>query len=154
MAVYAAMIDRMDQNIGRIVTKLKEMGELNNTLILFLSDNGGCHEAIKNKGNYISTTRESGAPDSFDSYEIPWANVSNTPFRMHHHWVMKAVFQLRLLPFILKKLMRGKYNPLFWEHEGNRVMRKGDWKLVTQYNVQTKKLVLGNCIISKPTDQS
>ena len=45
MAVYAAMIDRMDRNIGRILTRLQEMGQKENTLVLFLSDNGACAEA-------------------------------------------------------------------------------------------------------------
>lgn len=87
MAVYAAMIHRLDQNIGRVIDKLQEMGELENTMIIFLSDNGGCHEGTKNKGNYIRTTGETGNSDSFDAYEYPWANVSNTPFRLHKHWV-------------------------------------------------------------------
>ena len=41
-AVYAAMVDRMDQNVGRLLAKLRELGELDNTLVLFMSDNGGC----------------------------------------------------------------------------------------------------------------
>ncbi len=191
MAVYAAMIDRMDQNIGRVVAQLQKMGELDHTLILFLSDNGGCHERIKNTGTYIRTTGETGAPDSFDSYEFPWANVSNTPFRMHKHWVHEggistpfiAVYPgeiqggriisetvghiIDLMPTLLD-FVGGKYpenyhgnkitsmegislkpaltgkelhrnQPLFWEHEGNRAMRVGDWKLVSQYDYQANK---------------
>ena len=87
MAVYAAMIDRMDQNIGKVVNYLAETGELKNTLIIFLADNGGCHEPIKNRGNYLPTTAETGTRESFDAYEYPWANASNTPFRMFKHWV-------------------------------------------------------------------
>lgn len=98
MAVYAAMVDRLDQNIGRVLEKLEEMGELDNTMIIFLSDNGGCHEGTKNKGNYIRTTGETGNRDSFDAYEYPWANVSNTPFRMHKHWVHEGGIST---PFII-----------------------------------------------------
>lgn len=87
MSVYAAMVDRMDQNIGRLLKHLKETDVNENTLIIFLSDNGGCHEAIRNQGNYNTTTEITGKPGSFDAYEYPWANVSNTPFRMHKHWV-------------------------------------------------------------------
>lgn len=108
MAVYAAMIDRLDQNIGRMVTQLEKMGELNNTLIIFLSDNGGCHEGTKNKGNFIRTTGETGAPDSFDAYEFPWANVSNTPFRMHKHWVHEGGISTPFIAFYPEKIKGGK----------------------------------------------
>jgi len=87
MSVYAAMIDRLDQNIGKILDKVKDMEEEENTLVIFLSDNGGCHEQIKNRGSYLPTTAETGTRDSFDAYEYPWANASNTPFRMFKHWV-------------------------------------------------------------------
>ncbi len=90
MAVYAAMIYRMDIGIGKIINKLKETGAYENTLILFFSDNGGCHEPIylwdwaqKNEG-------EIGSPESFDGYGFPWANVSNTPFRLFKHWTMEG----------------------------------------------------------------
>ena len=87
MAVYAAMIDRMDQNIGRVFTTLRKENLDHNTLIVFIADNGGCHERVKNVGNYIHTTGITGDPDSFDSYQYNWANASNTPFRMFKHWV-------------------------------------------------------------------
>ena len=108
MAVYAAMIDRLDQNIGRMVEQLEKMGELNNTLIIFLSDNGGCHEATKNKGNFIRTTGETGGPDSFDAYEFPWANVSNTPFRMHKHWVHEGGISTPFIAFYPEQIKGGK----------------------------------------------
>ncbi len=77
MATYAAMIDRMDQNIGRLVDFLQETGELDNTIIFFLSDNGGCGEIVhKGKAGVLT-----GRPDSFDAYEFSWASVSNTPFQ-------------------------------------------------------------------------
>lgn len=81
MAVYAAMIDRMDQNIGRVVTWLQDHGKLENTLLLFLSDNGGCAEPYRDLGggkfSDINNPNTSGAV----SYGQGWANASNTPFR-------------------------------------------------------------------------
>ena len=65
MATYAAMIDCVDQNIGRVLSKLEEKGELNNTVIFFLSDNGACQESP-------------GVSPS-------WANASNTPYRRYKH---------------------------------------------------------------------
>jgi len=78
MAVYAAMVDRMDRNIGRILDKLKELGEEDNTLVMFLSDNGGCPYE-RNKTKDIAP----GSAESYRTYDAPWANVSNTPFRLY-----------------------------------------------------------------------
>ena len=78
MAVYAAMVDRMDQNIGRILNKLKELKVEDNTLVMFLSDNGGCPYE-RNKTNDIPP----GPAESYRTYDSPWANVSNTPFRLY-----------------------------------------------------------------------
>ncbi len=87
MAVYAAQIDRMDQGIGRILQTLKSLGKDDNTLVLFLSDNGGCHEGgplgFDNRNNGLPP----GGVDSYMSYGRSWANASNTPFRMFKHWV-------------------------------------------------------------------
>lgn len=83
MAVYAAQIDRMDQSIGRILAKLREQNQLENTLIFFLSDNGGCAEIIDRGTKGVPA----GAADSFLSYGVGWANASNTPFRLYKHWV-------------------------------------------------------------------
>jgi len=188
MAVYAAMIDRMDQEIGKILGKLSEMGEDKNTIITFISDNGGCHERIKNLGNYLPTSGITGNPDSFDAYEYNWANASNTPFRWFKHWVHEGgisspcivwypqlieagrvdnspVHIIDIMPTFVElaggiypetfhdhaiKPMMGKSlvpvfadeNPewkriLFWEHEGNRAVRNGDWKLVSRYDNAT-----------------
>ena len=81
MAVYAAMIDRMDRNIGRIGAKIKEMGVEDNTLVLFLSDNGGC----AGKANYTPDIPP-GPVESYRSVDPPWANASNTPFRKYKVW--------------------------------------------------------------------
>jgi len=82
MAVYAAQIDRMDQNIGKVLAKLKDMGAEDNTLVMFLSDNGACHET----GPLGFDNRKNGLPpggvDSYMSYGQSWANAGNTPFRM------------------------------------------------------------------------
>jgi len=185
MAVYAAAIDRMDQGIGKVLTKLDEINEINNTLIIFISDNGGCHERIKNLGNYITTAGTTGSPDSFDSYEYNWANASNTPFRWFKHWVHEGGISAPCIVWFPKMIEAGRIDkrlahiidimptfielaggiypdslngkpvkpmmgkslvPVFkniniewertllWEHEGNRAVRKGDWKMVSRYD--------------------
>jgi arylsulfatase len=88
MAVYAAQVDRMDQGVGRVVAALKEKGVFEDTLIMFLSDNGACHE-----GGPLGFDRDEGqggplgGPDSYQSYGLSWSNASNVPFRRHKHWV-------------------------------------------------------------------
>ena len=106
MEVYAAQIDRMDQGIGRIVDALKANGQLDNTLVMFLSDNGGCAEGCGDSADGYAgamigraITRDGrpvrygnnpdvtpGPEDTYQSYAIPWANLSNTPFRLYKHW--------------------------------------------------------------------
>jgi arylsulfatase len=87
MAVYAAQIERMDYGIGKVLDKIKEIGARNNTLVLFLADNGGCAEG----GPVGFDNRKNGLPpggvDSYMSYGLSWANASNTPFRRYKHWV-------------------------------------------------------------------
>jgi arylsulfatase A-like enzyme len=78
MAVYAAMVDRMDQNIGRVLNKLEELDVEDNTLVMFLSDNGGCPYE-RNRTKDIPP----GPAESYRTYDSPWANVSNTPFRLY-----------------------------------------------------------------------
>jgi arylsulfatase A-like enzyme len=81
MEIYAAQIDSIDQNVGRLVTKLQALGQFENTLILFLSDNGCSAEG--GPGGF-SRGRE-GAPIgtalSYASAGLEWANASDTPFR-------------------------------------------------------------------------
>jgi arylsulfatase A-like enzyme len=99
MAVYAAQMDRMDQGVGRILQKIHALGEEDNTLVIFLADNGGCAEEIEpnfrnlqgkvrtiggkvvNYGNVPSVMP--GPANTFQSYGAGWANVSNTPFRQY-----------------------------------------------------------------------
>ncbi|SPJ26572.1 arylsulfatase [Falsiruegeria mediterranea] len=103
MATYAAMVDRMDQSIGTLVGALRKLGQLDNTLILFLSDNGGCAEFMAEDGwaqFYPDVTQDGrkitmgnvpnltpGDAQTFQSYDKPWANVSNAPFRLFKHYV-------------------------------------------------------------------
>ncbi|MCA0242544.1 MAG: arylsulfatase [Proteobacteria bacterium] len=110
MEVYAAQIDRMDQGIARIVQALKDTGRFDNTLIIFLADNGACAEDIP-QGVSIeelvdklmiarATTRRGepvhigndvdrmpGPENTYQSYGTAWANLSNTPFRLYKHWI-------------------------------------------------------------------
>lgn len=76
MAVYCAMIDRVDQNLGRLFTKVKELGQWDNTLILFLTDNGACREQP-------NTTPDvpPGPVEGYRTVSVGWANASNTPYR-------------------------------------------------------------------------
>ena len=107
MATYAAQISIMDEGIGRIVDSLRKTGLYDNTVIFFLSDNGGCAEYLKENGEegnwpefYGGLTRDGtkikvgnlqhlqpGGEETFMSYDLPWANASNTPFRLFKSWV-------------------------------------------------------------------
>ncbi|MBM3787329.1 MAG: arylsulfatase, partial [Acidobacteria bacterium] len=103
MEVYAAMVDRLDQNIGRVLEKIRRMGQEENTLVLFLADNGGCAEVLRGEGKALhipKRTRDGrpvkfgnipailpGKADDYQSYGLEWANASNTPFRLYKHWV-------------------------------------------------------------------
>ncbi len=85
MEVYAAMVDRMDQGIGKVVETLERQGKLDNTLILFLSDNGGCAENIDGR-KLNQEGSKVGERGSYVAYDEPWANVSNTPYRKYKSW--------------------------------------------------------------------
>jgi len=110
MEVYAAQIDRMDQGIGRILAALEETGQLDDTLIIFLSDNGACAEDIPegvtvdelvHKLMIAKAHTRAGEPvrfgnipeimpgpeNTYQSYGTAWANLSNTPFRLYKHWI-------------------------------------------------------------------
>ncbi len=174
MAVYAAMVDRLDQGVGRILGKLDEIGARQNTLVLFLSDNGASAEEY----SMVTPHLPPGTNDSFHTCGPPWANASNTPFRLYKHWVHEggistpfiaswpamiakpglvrqpghivdvmatcvdvagARYPERVLPMegtTLRPLFQGGTIPertLFWEHEGNRAVRRGRWKLVSRF---------------------
>ena len=97
MAVFAAMVEGVDQGVGRIVQHLKATDSLENTLILFLSDNGGCYEwgpfgfdgRSRTGQNDLRTgkaLREIGGRGTHQAYGSGWANLSNTPFRLYKHF--------------------------------------------------------------------
>jgi arylsulfatase A-like enzyme len=106
MAVYAAMIERMDRGIGTILEKLDERGIADNTLVMFMSDNGGNFEEINDPGDNVPRdpwmpykTRDGrrvdrgnkptvipGPEDTYQSIGIPWGNCTNTPFRLYKHY--------------------------------------------------------------------
>ncbi len=219
METYAAMIDVMDQGIGRIIAALEEKGELDNTIILYMQDNGGCAEPVLTNrmaqpltdeqmvlqpypqdqvltvrkpeytrdGRFIRSGRGvmPGPADTWVAYGEEWANASNTPFRLYKsfvheggiatplivHWpdgiakkgllvdepghlidIMPTCLALAgvsfpeefngtgsftpeglsLLPALAGKKLSREF--LFWEHEGNRAIRMGNWKLVSRLN--------------------
>lgn len=97
MATFAAMVDHVDQGIGGIVAHLKATHELDNTLIVFLSDNGACYEwgpfgfdGVSRKGitklHVGEQLAEIGQPHTHESYGSAWANLGSTPFRMYKHF--------------------------------------------------------------------
>jgi arylsulfatase len=183
IAVYAAMIDSMDQGIGRILASLEETKQADNTIVMFLSDNGGCHEIPKPNWFDVTTrTRDDqpigrehgplGSQRTYESYGPAWAWVSNTPFRRYKHFVHEggiatpfimrwpkivpaggddrvprhvidvmptllgaaaATYPSRRTPLPGVDLLEKPQRDLFWEHEGNRAIRRGDWKLVAQH---------------------
>ncbi len=184
MAVYAAMVEQMDRGIGHLLDALDRRGMSRNTLVMFLSDNGGCAEEIGPQGrskNFPLKTRDGrpirlgngteiapGPEDTYASYGLEWAHVSNTPFRLFKSFVHEGGIatpfiarwpaRLRagtvssrvghvidLLPTCLEAAgsrfppLEGRNifrsdpvepRTLFWEHEGNRAVRRGPWKLV------------------------
>lgn len=187
MAIYAAMVDHMDQAIGRVLDDLKSHDEFANSLIVFTSDNGGCAEwdpfgfDIKSGPKTILHENDElahmGSAGTFHSVGSGWANASNTPWRLYKHFNHEGgiavpcilhgpsvnqghkgtihstpTHLIDLLPTILEsagisetvdtkslpgqslhRVMRGQPLPnrkLFFEHEGNRAVRDGRWKLV------------------------
>ena len=253
MEVYAAMIDRMDQGVGRIVDHLQETGRLENTLVMFLQDNGGCAETIGRGANPTAAgqpaaeqpsqraarpslppladdalqlsivpaqTRDGfpirqgvgvmpGPRDTYLAYGRGWANVSNTPFREYKHFVHEGGISTPLIVHWGGRLARGgelehqpahlidimatcvavsgaeyparlndqtilpmegvsllpafdgrplKRDALYWEHEGNRAMRQGAWKLVAKgrrgawelYDMEADRTELENLAAREP----
>ena len=192
MEVYAAMIDCLDQGVGNVVQTIRDLGKLDNTLLMFLSDNGGCHESADiaqgtPRNTWADPNAMPGGPDSFDGYDRPWANASNTPLRMFKSWVHeggissplvchwpngikvpegsvtdapghvidlmatcvdlgradyprdrngKAITPLegKSLRPIFETGAREGHEAIFWEHQGNRAVRMGRWKLVAKRN--------------------
>mmetsp|Transcript_33577 Transcript_33577/g.61788 ORF Transcript_33577/g.61788 Transcript_33577/m.61788 type:complete len:606 (-) Transcript_33577:485-2302(-) len=209
MATYAAQVTIMDHGVGRILNALRRNGVYDNTVIFFMSDNGGCAEYLKENGEeghwpefYGGLTREGqqiqvgnlpnlnpGGDETFMSYDLPWSNASNTPFRLfksfvheggistpfvvhwpsamsstkhsarinnersddygkicHSPWVMMDIVATccdlagvpvpdhvegeSFLPILHGNDDTTRIKPIFWEHQGNRAVRDGQWKLV------------------------
>lgn len=181
MELHAAMVDRMDREIGRLIKQLKAMEAYENTLILFASDNGASAEIMVRHGGHDPEA----APGSEDTYLClgpGFSSACNTPFRRHKTWVheggistpliahwpagIKARGEMRetpahvidIVPTVLDiagiqkpaewngeqapaapgKSLASTFNEdvtverdyLWWLHEGNRAIRRGDWKLV------------------------
>ena len=245
MEVYAAMIDNMDQGIGRIVEALKSTGQLENTLVMYFQDNGGCAEGMGRRNDGPQRTEKPtldplrkdflqpdmipkqtrdgfpmrqgkgvmpGPPDTYIGYGRAWATVSNTPFREYKHWVHEGGISTPLIAHWPAKIKRkgewentpghlvdlmatcvdvaeaqyptafhdgkaikpmegrslrlafeGKGDQIdrkaiYWEHEGNRAVRVGDWKLVAKgkqgpwelYNIGQDRSELNDLATSKP----
>ena len=247
MEVYAAMLDCMDQGIGRLIDTLKKNGQFENTLILYLQDNGGCAELMGRNGPFVARadsptlpplakdflqpdmipkqTRDGfpvrqgagvmpGGADTYVGYGRDWANVSNTPFREYKHWQHEGGISTPLIahwPAGIDAARRGKLEkqpshlidimatcvavsgakypaefaghtiqpqegvslvpalagvpldrkaPLFWEHEGNRAIRSGDWKLVSKhpgvwdlYDIAADRAEMHNLAAEKPDNK-
>ena len=206
MAVYAAQIDRVDKGVGRILAKLQELGVEDNTLIMFMSDNGGCAEFLAEESNRPEPSQYSmpnadgsqvtvgnisglrpGPATTFMSYDLAWANASNSPFRLFKRWTHEGGISTPLIvhwpdrikqPAIvhepthitdipatciaaagatyptefggnpitpiegqsfMQALDSGDWTrakPIFWEHEGSRAVRMGEWKLVSEVGGQ------------------
>ncbi len=179
MAVHAAMVDRMDREIGRILDTIKKAKKDTDTLVIFLSDNGASAE-IMVRGDGHDPHADCGTGATFLSIGPGWSSLCNTPFRRHKTWVheggihtplvvrwpagMKAKGELRTTPGhvadvvpTLLELATGKppvpttdappfagrslvpalakdvaveRDSIWWQHEGNRALRVGDWKIV------------------------
>ena len=86
MAIHAAMIHRMDLEIGRVLDQLKAMGAMENTVIFFLSDNGASAEQII-RGDGHDRSAPPGSAKTFLSIGPAWSSAANTPFRLHKSWV-------------------------------------------------------------------
>ena len=85
MAIHAAMIDRMDREIGRVLGQLDAMGAGENTVVLFVSDNGASAEQII-RGDMHDPAAAPGSAKSYLCLGPGWSTASNTPFRLHKHW--------------------------------------------------------------------
>jgi arylsulfatase A-like enzyme len=217
MEVYAAMVSAMDRAAGRVVAALEASSTLDDTLIVFLSDNGACGEEFRGlyalAPLFLEVPRRTagglevrfgdrpdvvpGPPDTFASYGRGWAHLSTTPLRRYKHWtheggiavpffvhwparlrdrtgsiVHAPAHVVDLAPTLLEvasaeppaadvsdqsahpadsggsagapplrgrsllPILRGEPaepRTLFWEHEGNRAIASGDWKLVSRW---------------------
>jgi len=98
MAVYAAQIECMDRGVGNILDKIRQMQKMDNTLVIFLSDNGGCGEGGVFGQDFWNNGAPAGGPDGYHNYGTAWANASNTPFRKYKQYTHEGGI---LTPFIV-----------------------------------------------------
>ena len=107
MAAYCAMVEQVDRTVGRIIDSLKKTNQYENTVIMFLSDNGGCAELFQEDTDWPDPSQwetsltldgepvrvgdipevRPGPDTTFQAVELPWANVSDAPFRLFKRWV-------------------------------------------------------------------
>jgi arylsulfatase A-like enzyme len=95
MATYAAMVDRMDQNVGKVMATLNELGIAGNTVVMFLSDNGGCTEEPGGR----DPTQQPGIVSTYTAVGPAWGWAQNTPFRRYKSWVNEGGIST---PFIVR----------------------------------------------------
>lgn len=111
MAVYAAQMYRMDHNIGALLEYLGVNNLLDNTLIMFLSDNGATKAAIYLATGWVADrSGPIGSANSFDSYGAGWANASNTPFRLFKHWTNEGGIKTPLIMHWPNQIPAGSKN--------------------------------------------
>jgi arylsulfatase len=129
MAVFAAMVESIDEGVGQIVEHLEETGDFENTLILFLSDNGACYEwgpfgfdGTSRRGETTLHTgkdlRKIGGPGTHHSYGSGWANLGNTPLRLYKHFTHEGGISTPLIAHWPK----GIGSPDRWIREPAHVM--------------------------------
>ena len=106
MEVYAAMIDRLDQNIGKVLGKLEETGRKENTLVMFVSDNGASAEMVRIEDDY----GEIGTMTRWSSLGEGWANVSNTPFRYYKNYSYEGGINTPLIAWWPGKIDPGSFS--------------------------------------------
>ena len=85
MALHAAMIDRVDQEIGRVMRQIEDMGEAEDTVFFFMSDNGASGEII-NRGDKHDPSAPMGSADSYLCLGPGWSTAANSPLSLHKHW--------------------------------------------------------------------
>lgn len=103
MAVYAAMIDSMDQNIGRLLTALENTGVADNTVVMFLSDNGGCAEEPGGRSPEIIP----GPKEYYAAVGPAWGWAQNAPFRRYKSWVNEGGISTPLIVMWPKQVKAG-----------------------------------------------
>jgi arylsulfatase A-like enzyme len=116
MATFAAMVDVMDRNIGRVMDKLRAQGQLENTLVLFHSDNGACAEwdpygfdinsgpqNVLHRGEELARM---GQPGTYHSYGSGWANACNTPWRLYKHYAHEGGISTPLIAHWPREISR------------------------------------------------